>query len=161
MTRRVRAFTLIELLGVMLVMALLATVAVMSFATPIRAARARAAVEMIRSFDRSTRELALRGGTPLRMKFDADEGTLTRSRGGSAIYSATLPSGFRIAEMRGGATIDCSALGLTRSYALRITGEHFDQWLIVAGLSGQITATSDERTVINILASPPPRADTD
>src|SRR5438105_1542102 len=75
---RRRAFTLIETMLVILLMALLASAVTLSFARPLRAARAQDAIEMVRSFDGMCRQVARRFGQPVTLTYDLSEGRIVR-----------------------------------------------------------------------------------
>ena len=68
-TRR-SAFALIEIMMAVLLMALLASAAALSFSEPLRAARAKDAIEMVRFFDETSRQSARRFGRPVRISFN-------------------------------------------------------------------------------------------
>src|SRR5256885_7110087 len=69
-SERSRGFTLIEMMAVVIIMALLATGAALSFARPMRVARARDALHQVRSLDASARQFARRFGRPIEIGFD-------------------------------------------------------------------------------------------
>ena len=160
---RPAAFTLIEVLVVMVIMSIIAGAAVVSFNKPIRAARIRDAREQVRYLDDSARQYVRRFGRPVQLVFDLTRGTLTRREGDNSTdngarrvtYRSTLPPGYRIETIRttdrrssgGEVTIACSPLGLTPSYALHLTGPGLNEWLLVAGLAGEITTLTDDRTL--------------
>ena len=160
--RRV-AFTLVEMTVVVLLIAVLAATVVLSFARPIENLRAQDAVEMVRALDESARTQARRSGETVEIIFDLSARTLLRrTRAGDVIFEAALPSGCEIDRFRseqddasvGEAVVACSPMGLTRSYAIHLTGPRMDQWLLFAGLSGQATVIKDEATLDSIFSSP-------
>ena len=153
-------FTLIEVMAVMLILALLSTAAAWSFAQPLARARTAEAVELITSFDASSRLGARRFGRGVDMVFDLTAGTLERREGERTVYRGTLPRGFSIEQVRtadqvrdaGEITIPCSRLALTSSYAVKLVGPHgVERWIVFAGLSGQVTAARDETDVDALL----------
>lgn len=167
MPRRARrAFTLVEVAAVTLVLAVLAAGAALSFAGPLRSMRAGDAVERVRAFDATARLAARRSGRPVEMRFGDPPGTLARrddadGRGGGTIaFRGALPGGYgvdRVLQASGNddvtnddgrrAVVRCSVAGLTRSYAVRIVGPGLDRWLVFAGLTGQVIEARDETNV--------------
>ncbi len=161
MRRRRPAFTLIEVMLVVLLVGTLAGVAVMSFARPLRASRARDAIAEIGAFDAAARQLARRSGRDVEVVIDVYERRLTRreqDRGPESHLS--LPAALRIEQVRSSTsaahesqlTVRVAPHGWSRSYAIRIVGPEFDRWLLVAGMSGQVTVIEDESKVQDILA---------
>jgi prepilin-type N-terminal cleavage/methylation domain-containing protein len=168
MSRRPResAFTLIEIMVVIVLIGLLSTAVVLSFAAPVQRVRAQDAVERVRALDESARAQSRHSGDASQIVFDLSAGTLARrDGGGNVVFEAALPSGFEIDRFRSGiedrssgeAVMSCSALGLTRTYAVHLTAPGLDQWLLFAGLSGEATVVKDEATLDSIfLGTPPP-----
>jgi prepilin-type N-terminal cleavage/methylation domain-containing protein len=167
-----RAFTLIEVTVVIIVMALLATAAALSFARPLRSARASEAIELVRTFDGNARTAARRFGSEIEMRFDLSRKELVRRvirddgrRRSEDISRSRLPGGCRVDRMilAGGETRDtgevvihCSSGGLSRSYGVHVIGNGPDRWLVVAGLSGQISEAKNETELRSILESATP-----
>jgi len=161
----IRAFTLIEIMVVVVLIGLLSGAAMLSFARPLRARRARQAVEELVSFDTASRQAARNFGRDVEIVFElsADRTELSRRELTSEpreTFRASLPGGFHVEQVRsakqtassGDVAIRCSPRGLSRSYAVRVVGPEFDQWLLVAGLSGQVSVVSNETKVESILA---------
>src|SRR5688572_26304090 len=73
-----RAFTLIEALAVIFIMALMAGVAAVSLSGAARSARVEDVAERFVAFDRSTRELARRFGRTPALRFEVNRGTIAR-----------------------------------------------------------------------------------
>jgi prepilin-type N-terminal cleavage/methylation domain-containing protein len=177
-TPRRRGFTLVEVAAVAVLMALLAGGVALTFAGPVQRMRAGEALDRVRTFDAAARLAARRSGRAADLTFDLRAGTLARADGPAAgrrevTYQATLPGGYRIDRLRatggqaGGGPIDassglvtlyCSPDGLARTYALRVVGPGLDQWVVFAGLTGQVTLVEDERAVDAILDSARPRS---
>ena len=163
-----RAFTLIEMIVVIVLIGLLTAAVVMSFARPVEKVRAKDAVEMVRSLDESARAQARRSGDSVQIVIDLSARTLARrGAGGKVVFEAALPNGFEIDRFRSGvddiasaeAVVSCSALGLTRTYAVHLSGPGLNEWLLFAGLSGEVTVVKDEATLESIFrpsATPPP-----
>ena len=75
--RRVpRAFTLIEALAVIVIMAVIAAAAAVSLSGAARSARVEDVAERFVAFDRSTRELARRFGRTPALRFELNRGTV-------------------------------------------------------------------------------------
>jgi general secretion pathway protein H len=153
---RPRAFTLIEVLCVVLLIGLLSGAAVIAFDRPLRAARARQIVEEIAAFDAAARAAARRSGRDVEMVIDPLERTIVRDESARL----ELPAGLEIEQVRtadGSApgsrvVIRCSPHGISRGYAIHLRSGDFDRWLLVAGLSGQVTMLNDESQVDSILS---------
>jgi len=165
---RRRAFTLIELIVVVALAAIMATLVTVSLAGNLRAARASDVAQSIATSDRLAREYARRFDRPVTLVFDLSQSTLTRA-GGDPSHNSTLhlPAGLRIARLvtattdttSGQVTIPCSAAGQTPSYALLLTdGRGRQHWTITAGLTGQTSTASDENEVRDIFTALRPSA---
>jgi prepilin-type N-terminal cleavage/methylation domain-containing protein len=149
-----RAFTLIELMLAVAILALLTGAAALSFVKPVHAARNREAIELVKRADAMAREAAQRSGHPARLQFDVSKSTIHRDGA-----SLTLPQGCTLREIRtseksitdGEFVLDISPLGLSHSYALHLQAPDLDQWLIFAGLSGEMTTTTNESQVQQLL----------
>jgi type II secretory pathway pseudopilin PulG len=138
----------------LLIVGLLASAAVLSFAGPLRAARSRDAIDQLRNADDLARRAATRQGRGAKLEFDLTSGTIARFEANhrqTPDYQISLPQGFRIEEIRLGnesvyadrATVSFSAAGWSNSYALHLIGPKFQKWLVFAGLSGQMTQFDD------------------
>ena len=167
-----RAFTLIETVVVVSIMALLTSAVALSFNGPIQSTRARDAINQVQSLDSSARTYAKRFGKDVEIVFDVSQNRLLRREGKDkeVSYDAPLPRGCRIERLRiggriidsGEAAIACSTMGLTRSYTLHLVGPKLDRWISVAGLTGEMTVTADDsRTAENFETALSPRDDAD
>jgi prepilin-type N-terminal cleavage/methylation domain-containing protein len=160
------AFTLIEMLVVLALGAIMATIVTVSLTGSMRTARAEDAAGRIATYDRLAREHARRFGKAGSLVFDLDRATFTlvaaeedhdsRDNVAAALH---LPSGIRIGcvvaangSIRNGqASIQCSSDGQTPSYAVDLTdgrGEHY--WMVVAGLTGKAIRVSNEQEIQDI-----------
>jgi hypothetical protein len=60
-------------------------------------------------------------------------------------------------DSSGEQTIDCSTDGLSATYVLQVQGpQDQKEWLVFAGLSGEVTRISDETEAQKLLAALPP-----
>lgn len=163
---RSSAFTLIEAMAAVLLVGILAAGVALSFAAPLRRARAQDAIDRVRAFDSSARAQATASGRPVLGIIDLSNGALERRDAASSetISRQQLPDGIRIDLVRcrdrrddvGAIEIEFSPLGLSPSYAVHLAGPECDRWIMVAGLSGSIGIVRDEAQVDAILT--PPRA---
>lgn len=162
-----RAFTLIELAAVSLIVALLAGAVVWSFSGPIAAARAADALDRVRTFDAVARQATANNHREAVLRFDLYSGSLERYDAGQPagpVYQARLPQGYRIARFRAAdvdlqdgddrrVSIRCSAEGRTSTYAVQVVGPSLDRWMVFAGLSGQATEFDRESEVDAVFAA--------
>jgi prepilin-type N-terminal cleavage/methylation domain-containing protein len=162
-----RAFTLLEMLLVLALGAVLATVAAVSLASSRRAASAKDIAGQVAHFDRLTRDSARRSGRPARLTFDLDRGDLRRtlddagdrSDPRAGMSTLHLVGDARIAKVvraresatAGQVSVPCSPRGQTPSYAVLLVGPGAErQWLVVSGLTGRVSTATDEREVQDI-----------
>lgn len=178
MPHRRHGFTLLELLAVLLLTGLLASVAVASFKATRRIAHMRQAVEELAALDAIARREASSLGRPVQLVFNLDDQvvqafdmTVEPRR---LVDQVTLGGALRIEQLitadqslsSGQLALFCTSGGAfasenhnasTPSYALRIkeddgghTSNPQEQWILVAGLTGQVTTPIDENTVTQI-----------
>ncbi len=154
-TGAVGGFTLIETMLAVLIMALLASAAALSFAAPMRAARAREAFDQLISADRSARQASRDGGRVVRLSFDPSDGAVSRFLGGKMQFRTRLPSSFQMDGVLIGrrairssiAEVEFSASGFSSTYAVHVIGPGVDRWILFAGLTGQASVVADEQAV--------------
>jgi prepilin-type N-terminal cleavage/methylation domain-containing protein len=167
--QRRRGFTLIEMMAVIVVIGLLSTGAVISFSRPLAASRARNSIDQVKSLDSSARQFARTFGKPVEIVFDLSNQTIARRERDQIVFQTTLSRGVRIEEVRfatrsesiGEVSIESSSAGLSRSYAVHLVGPQLDQWLIFAGLSGQVTVINDVSQLDTIFPQSASRDDAD
>jgi prepilin-type N-terminal cleavage/methylation domain-containing protein len=158
------AFTLIELLAAIVLMGIISTAAALTFRSSLQSAATTNAIDQIKYLDSTSRQRAIRFNQPVALIFDLANSTLSRREGSKRndeSFTAALPREFSIDQVNiagnstfnGAASINCSPTGLTPSYAIHLIGPNFDQWLLFAGLSGQMTVINNEETVLDILAA--------
>lgn len=164
-----KAFTLIELLAVLAIVALLTSGVTLSLKGTLRDAHAEDAASRLVAFDALAREDARRFNRPSEMRIDLRAGRLwrtgvSRSGGDGADGTALeLPAGVVIEEVvtaRGRSragddlTIACSAHGHTASYALLLRGPgERRRWVMFAGMTGQSNVIDHDRDVHEIFAA--------
>jgi prepilin-type N-terminal cleavage/methylation domain-containing protein len=161
---RRRGFTLIEVMLAVLLMALLTSAAALHFAGGLRLARSHDAVQELRDFDARSRLFARRYGRGVQIVFDLTANHVSRLEGkrdDDPRCQINRPSGCRVAEVRvggrvfadgGQARVRISPMGLSQSYAVRLSGPELDLWVVVAGLTGETTPVQDENTMAWMLA---------
>ena len=158
------AFTLIESLAAVVLLGIISTAAALTFRSSLQSASATDAISQIKYLDSTSRQRAVRFNQPVELIFDITNGTISRREGSKRndqSFTASLPRAFTIDQINiagqsifnGEISLTCSPAGLTNSYALHLIGPNFDQWLLFAGLSGQLILIKNEATVQDILAS--------
>ncbi len=176
-----RAFTLIEVTAVVALLAQTAGAVAWSMTEDARDAARADAVGQLAHADRLARLTAQRLGRPCLLRFDLDRRLVLRvvagesePRGGAA--GRMLPPGWRVDRVvvpRGGALpgrvsgdaapvradagvvdVACSTGGRSASYAVALAGpdEGRRQWIMVSGLTGQVTPVNDQEEIDNLVA---------
>jgi len=152
--RPFHGFTLIEIMAVIVIWAILATVVVVSLAGSNRVAALEDVIQRIALSDRTMRQEARRLGKPITIRFDGSAGKMVREDDGE--QSATLfdiPAAISLAQVRTtGADDDgrirYSRLGVAATYAVALEPRDGPrQWIVVAGLTGEVTKVKDEKEV--------------
>jgi prepilin-type N-terminal cleavage/methylation domain-containing protein len=160
-----RAFTLIELIVVIVIMGLLATLAVLSTGGMMDRYQLSQAAETIEIFDARARRSAHSLRQPIRAIIQPNQRRLViASPGGNTSRSVAaqfrLPRAVEIAEIRlrrrvtaaGNFEIDYNRQGSSPTYALRLQRGKMSRWLVVLGVSGQIVTLKNEGEVDEILS---------
>lgn len=160
---RRRAFSLIEVTLVILILAITAGAVALGIRSPIHRMGLAQCVDEIALFDRLTRTYAREQDRPVRLMVDLDGGRLRRTDEQAVQelgQALVLPSGYRLARLlvadrtigSGGASLTVSALGLGPTYALLVEGPGSRrQWILVAGLTGQVRECGSDEEVRSIL----------
>ena len=153
-------FTLVEMLVVIALAALMASIVAVSLSGSYRSARVKDAAGRIAIYDRQTREYARRFGAPARLVFDMGRGTVTRANENEGIGSSlTLPTGVHIGRVltaegnagSGQISVPVSRDGQTASYAVCLTNAKGEEnWVVTAGLTGRTVKVRDEREAQDI-----------
>jgi prepilin-type N-terminal cleavage/methylation domain-containing protein len=148
-----RGFTLIELVGVLAIMALLAGAASLELGGSRHKADLADAVGQLQSADLSARTLARSRDQPVTLSISIADGSIHRSTGDTATTLGRLPADIRIARIRqAGTAIDFGTVSITIhpqgtsvSYAVELVCTNGDrQWIFFSGMSGQMLKVDDE-----------------
>lgn len=150
-----RAFTLLELLVVLALIALVAAATIPRFGGLYAKSRMDTAVTQLATIDRKGRTVSQKQRLPAELRFDlthnqvsiewdAGEMEVVTSIGSSIRIDSLLSR--RETKSRGQVAISIHEDGTTESYAICMKGPHRSQrWLFVAGISGQITKLDSRR----------------
>lgn len=157
-----RAFSLIELMAVLAILAVAMGMTVWVWSGRTKAARLQDVVEQLGYLDRMARQTARGDGTPVALRFDLDVPSVRRvqdaERSGVAYQ---LPDGFAIERVtvEGMASksrqvdIGVSGQGLSPSYAVSVKGPQGQgTWYVVAGLSGHQVVLETEAQAKSVLS---------
>ncbi len=156
-SNRRRGFTLIELVVVMIVLGLLASIVIFSLRGNVQRRQLTRAVETFQMFDARARRDAMRLGNAT-VTIDKNRGKLTvAARRNEATYK--LPSQVTIAEVRSprgvqrGSKVEFAVgkQGNTPTYAVRFERGDVSQWLVIVGRSGQVVPVANQGEVDAIL----------
>ena len=147
-----RAFTLIETMLAVLLLAVLASGVAIGFSKPLQAARAQDAIDILKAFDAAARQAAINFDQPVRITLDLADGTLTRLENGTPAARNRLPSGYGIERTTidgridsvGLVPVDVSPQGRSRTYTVHLLGPGLDRWIMFAGLTGLATERAHE-----------------
>lgn len=156
MLSRARAFTLIEVVAVLVLAGLMATSATLMLRGAYRGSQMNDVISRIKAFDRSARRFAQLTGTPGVIRVD-ENNRVIRFTGiddeNTHLNPVVLPDTCRIkdvdvslqASADGTGGITCSVYGQTPDYALTLSGPD-DKLLVLvfAGMSGQVTELANE-----------------
>jgi prepilin-type N-terminal cleavage/methylation domain-containing protein len=160
-----RAFTLIELAAVLLILAVVAAAVTLRSHVLLGRAEGKDLVERIGQFDHLTRVYARRHDRAVRIVVDLDAGRLRRTDAAETETlgeALVLPEGTRIVRLRvrdqemysHSVSITCSRRGLTPTWAMQLEDANGRrQWLLLAGLSGRMVTTDNDDEIHRILAA--------
>lgn len=155
-----RAFTLLEMVVALLIIAILASVSVLSFRGSIDRHRLEQGVDLVARFDARLRRESIRANQPMRATIRRDRGEFViPDRGAFRGVSWALPGpvaldAFRVASQvsaRQSVELASDRFGQSASYAVKLRAGKFHQWLVVLGGSGQVIRVSDEDQVESYL----------
>ncbi|QEG02839.1 hypothetical protein Mal15_69600 [Stieleria maiorica] len=150
-----RGFSLIELIVVLVLMAILASLTTFSLRGVIARQRLGRAVEVVEQFDTALRRAARHHRRRVAATIDRGRGRLTVDLSGESARTFALPRQVSIDAIRfgpvpasrSGAQVTANPDGSTPSYALRLTTGDTGRWIFLAGGSGQIVDDFDPMAI--------------
>ena len=149
-------FTLIELIAVIVVLAIITSLAVMSFGGTIDRYKMVQAIETLEMFDAAARREARRAEQPLTATINASRGELTI---GITDRTFRLPSRVEITDFRtsrsgsrGLVRLPIASDGSSPTYAVQLTRGKIKRWFMVLGVSGQVVPIENEGDVNALLS---------
>ncbi len=157
-------FTLLEMVVVMIIIAMLATAVFVSASGWFRTARIRDGVSQLAFIDRMTRQHAAQFDRQTALEFDLKKGTIMRINDNPSdrrTHRFRLPGGLRLQQIKtaaegvtsGQMAIPCSTQGHTPTYAVLLASpDQAQQWIVIAGLTGQVVTVDDEEDTEHLLA---------
>jgi prepilin-type N-terminal cleavage/methylation domain-containing protein len=152
------AFTLIEIMLVMAILALLAMASALKLGHSLQAAAMRDVCQQIQSLDAHIRHQAIRSGQGLQLTFTLGGRDLVWQD--QITHKLVLPAGYTLQRLKTGTTdqttgsvsIICSSLGYMPTYAVQVKGPTRSRWLASAGLSGQVREIANDQEIQAIFA---------
>ena len=157
-------FTLVELMAVMVVLGLLASVTVWTVSGQIAMARNQLALDQLTLADRQMRDHARRVARPMDLIFDLDQGRLYRAPGGvtSPDKWATLEGSLPLQDlMVSGQKHNARSVavrfrgdGTCPSYAVRLkplNKQSQAEWIVFVGRTGQRVIVTEEHSLESLL----------
>lgn len=156
------AFTLIELVVAIVIMAILSTIAAMSLRGTMGKYDLTRAAETIERFDANARRQARVTDESVELSIDRNKKRLMVNVGGidrDATYK--LPGRVTISNIRlhrrfvagNNFAIEVSENGQSPTYAVELTRGEMKRWLIIIGASGQVIPTESEDEVDALFSS--------
>ena len=171
---RPRAFTLIEVIAVVMLLGLLTGATAWVMTEDAQRSSTEAVIGQIAHLDRMARFTARRLGRPGVLQFDLDAQQVRRLHAGGGesgrqiLHTLKLPGEHRIDQIvasmgfaatgrmesanAGAFDVPYSTDGRSSSYAVRLVSTGGDRWMVFAGTTGQVTFIDDERKVNNLFA---------
>jgi prepilin-type N-terminal cleavage/methylation domain-containing protein len=158
-----RGFTLLELLVVIAILGLVTATVTSRIADTLGPAAMKQSISQFDFTDRGLRLRARRIGTPISLHFEIGGNQLEcafASEQGTPRTVRALGHGIRIAKYftstqdvtYGPVTIDYDGHGASESFAIEFAGRQgTGQWLLVAGVTGQLSEVSDEASAREVL----------
>ncbi len=159
------AFTLIELVVVMVILGILAALVANSLSGVVARQQLSRAAQTIEMFDAKARREARRRRLPTEALIDRTRGRLTidrigRGDNGSPESTYRLPRQVKIKEVRmrrqgvvgTQVEIDINRFGQSPTYAVELQRGETSRWLVVLGLTGQVISLDSEGEADAILS---------
>jgi len=153
------AFTLLELLVVLVLVALLTAIVAVRLMAPLQKARLESAVQRVAFIDSQTRTHARSASTGCQIVCELDSGRIfaqDASGHGHVAFDYRVPGALCVQRVlsaqldcgSGTARIEVSARGTSCTYAICLSNaQHEKRWLLFAGLTGQIAYPKDDADV--------------
>ncbi len=154
-------FTLVELVIVIVIMAMLSTIAAISLGGTIDRYRIAQAAETIERFDARARRDARITDHDVRASIDRSKGRLWVDAIGTNRDSRyQLPQRVSISNIRlhrrsavgSDLSIEVDRLGHSPSYAVELTRGKLKRWVVILGASGQVVPMDNESEVNELLS---------
>lgn len=160
-----RAFTLLELVVVLALLAIVTTAVTMSLRQPLQNARLQRALASLEDADHRARVEARKWSTAVELRI-----TSTGEVRQTALHAADAALSERVVALDGGLRIDrfltasadsdegelvvrISPTGQSDTYAIRLrAGDQRQAWLLVVGASGQTNRTNEDNTVETLVS---------
>jgi len=156
-------YTLLEVLAVLIIAGMLAGAVAWPVKDVLTRTTQKSTIDQIRYFDHLTRAQTRRSGESLKIHIQPWERRLVRydpQEEEEVGVPLVLPSNLEIEDVlfwpdtdsADGAIValPCSANGHTPTYALHLTGNDLDFWLVFAGLTGQTTIVQEEEDALSL-----------
>ncbi|QDU70609.1 pilus assembly FimT family protein [Mucisphaera calidilacus] len=172
MTRRQHAFTLIEVLAVIVILGLLAGATAWAIVAETRTVTRDEVIDVLTRTDHTARLTARRLGQPCELRIDYERQNLRRvmllpDGTTERAHLVTLPDSCRITPIRLPAertrppstdkqVIAYATDGRSRDFGIEVAVEDESRWLVVIGMTGQTLITDDEQHAIDILLAADP-----
>ncbi len=161
------AFSMVELIVVLVLLGLMAATITLRLHSPLYLARINDFKESMAAYDRLTRRICLEQDRPVRLWVDLSEGRIERrsADGGNELGTALqLPHGLKLIALRVGRdeivagryVIPFSRRGLCTTYGLCIEAREGDRhWLVISGLTGQTLEPEEDLDVREMFLADP------
>ena len=156
------AFTLVEVVAVVVVMAILAGAMIVSLGDRMSRVRMSGLLDRLESLDRQSRTLAWQQKVPMLLAFDRDQHHVERSSLDNRPTNRRrihLPKGFGIASVRVSTNaslanpirLTISPQGQSPTYAIEVSsGKKDSEWLVFGGVTGQAVRGYNETEVTEL-----------
>jgi prepilin-type N-terminal cleavage/methylation domain-containing protein len=154
------AFTLIEMMVVLVILSLVATLVTINYREPVNRVRLESAFETVERLDQRVRRWCKTNNTPARIRVDLDRSVFTaEDMNGRAlpIPEASIPNGMRLKELRimgenrfGRDTlIYYTSRGTTSTWAFSVAySGNRERYRLIIGATGQSVSFDNEDALI-------------